>query len=72
MLLGIGIALIGLFGFGLLLIVAAIIAKLIRRSKIKKGQPVYSKTKLLSNITIAVGIICIAPFIVVLGRVLWT
>lgn len=55
MLMGIGVARIGMFGFGVLLIVAAIIAKIVRRSKIKKGQPTYGKTRLLSNIAIASG-----------------
>lgn len=70
MLLGIGVALIGMFGFGVLLILAAIIAKIVRQSKIKKGQSTYSKTMLLSNIAIASGIICLAPLIVLLIRIL--
>lgn len=70
MLMEIGVARIGMFGFGVLLIVAAIIAKIVRRSKIKKGQPTYGKTRLLSNIAIASGVICIAPLTVLLIRIL--
>lgn len=55
MLMGIGIAILNLFGFGTILILVSVVVRLIRRNKIKKGQPVYGKTILLTNIAIVVG-----------------
>ena len=60
------------FVFTIVLIVAAMIIRIVRRSRIKKGQSIYSKTILLSNIAIAAGTICIVPFIFLLIRLLLT
>lgn len=67
---GIGIAIIGMFCFGTALVIAAVIAKLVRRSRLKKGKTVYGKTVLISNIATAAGLLCMLPFIALLIKIL--
>ena len=67
---GIGILIIGLFVFGFLNIIAGIVVKLVRRSRIKQGNPTHKITNILAIIAFILGSLCMTPALVIAVLVL--